>query len=60
MCEGKLVSRSALKTDNNTGQRRFAGNFFGCSNYGKGCEAEYSVGLNGNESYYTDEASAAE
>lgn len=48
-CSGKLVDRICTTEDLERGGRRYAGQFFGCSNFGRGCNANYSVNLKGRE-----------
>ena len=48
-CGARLVARARRTIDDDTGKEKLAGAFFGCSNYGKTCFADYSIGLDGRE-----------
>lgn len=53
-CAGKLVPRMGTHTDKETGERYRSGSFLGCENYGKSCDAEYSMSFDKQrlESWY--------
>lgn len=60
-CGSPLTARVAMAEDEHTGKQRFAGQFFGCSKFGRGCTAHYSVNLKGIEANWqvaADEAAA--
>lgn len=48
MCGGNLTKKVATRQDEETGEKYFAGAFFGCSRFRKGCNAGYTLGFDLN------------
>lgn len=55
-CGRKLVPRNPIVTDDDTGRVRSGGFFIGCSGFGRGCDARYSLSIKktGAEERYFD------